>query len=103
MIGTTIQARIDAQQTFEAIDYGLRSIKVCRGAYGASPCHVAQIAAACEAGAMVLGREQPIGLDNGTGFVLKRAKQEARVALAAAREAEKELGNRRQVRLALAA
>lgn len=97
-----IQAKIEATERFEAIKYGIRSIELCGSAWGASDCHIAQIEAACQAGAAVLGRDAIIR-DNGTLFLLKRAKREATEQEKAAKAAAKAIGSAGQQRLALAA
>lgn len=97
----TIQARIDAQQTLDAIEYGIRSIKVCKSAWGSSPAHCAQITAGCQAATRLLGRF--VTQDNGTLRTLLAAKKSASEALKAAKAEQAQIGNARQIRLALAA
>lgn len=97
-----IQAKIEATERFEAIKYGIRSIELCRSAWVANECHTAQIEAACQAGAETLGRDA-IFRDNGTLFLLRRAKRDAAEQLKAASAAAKAIGSARQQRLALAA
>lgn len=97
----TVQARIDAQQDYDAIEYGIRSIKVSRNAFGASATHSAQIIAGCQAATRATGAF--VAQDYGTLRALRAAKKAAGEHLLAARDAEKAIGSRRQIMLALAA
>jgi hypothetical protein len=98
---TTVQEWIEARETVEALEYGIRSIKVCRSPYGASACHVAQITAACQAATRVLGRF--VAKDAGTLRLLREAKREASEQLKAAAAEKQAIGSARQLKLALAA
>lgn len=93
---SAIQDVIDAQQTIDAIEYGIRSIETCRGHHGASACHVAQIETAlAEAG---VSRGATYGL---TLKALKAERAEWRELLKGAIAARRQIGNARQLRLAL--
>lgn len=97
-----IQAAIAAQQSLDTIEYGLRSVKVCGGAYRCTGPHAGQLSAACAEAGAVLGQAGAVQLDNGTEFLLRRAKAEARLTLDAAKAERKAIGGIRQQRLALA-
>lgn len=101
MAAGAIQAFIDESQTLEAIEYGIRSIELCRGPWGASPAHCAQITAGCQAATRTLGRF--IAQDNGTLRLLKAARKEQREIVKIAQECKREIGTARQLRLAMAA
>lgn len=95
-IEATIQARIDAQQDYDAIEYGIRA---CGGTQEWAQ---AQIKAACQAATRAAGvfitqdwRDQQ--------WELRKAKKIAGERLKAAKAAQAEFGNLRQIRLELAA
>jgi hypothetical protein len=96
-----IQEFIEATETLSAIEYGIRSIELCRQPYGASPAHVAQITAACQAARRVTG--QFVGQDNMTLRALKAARAEQREVVKMAQEIKREIGTARQLRIAMAA
>lgn len=98
---TAIQARIEAQQDYDALEYGIRSIRISRHAYGASACHMMQIRAACQAYTRVTGKF--IAQDNGTMRGLRAAKEIAGAKLKCAKEAQRAAGTAAQIRLELAA
>lgn len=98
---TAVQEWIDAQQTLNAIEYGIRSIAVSRNPYGASGIHAAQIVRGCQAATRVLGRF--VAQDASTLYFLKQARKQQRDAVKAAAEDRKAFGTARQQRLALAA
>lgn len=97
----TIQRTIDAQQEYDAIVYGLRSIKVCGSVYCTGP-HAAQLVRAAQAARRVLGRVIVPSTDpTVTPWLLAEAKKLAAEDLKAAKAAKKEFGGIRQLRLAL--
>lgn len=98
---TTVQEWIVARETYDAIDYGIRSIDVSRSPYGASGILAAQIVRACQAATRVTG--QFVTQDAGTARALRAAKKEAFAALKAAEAEKKAIGTARQIKLALAA
>lgn len=102
-----LQERIDAQESYDAIVYGLRSIKVCRGALYCTGPHAGQLARAKTEAASVLGepvlsvvtdtyREYQVTLK------IQAAKVKAAERLRAAKAALKGLGGVKQLRLAIA-
>lgn len=99
---SALQDRIDAQQRFDAIDYALRSIKTCGGERHCVGVHAGQLSRGCFAAARILGREAIYADGSSAAYWLRHAKGEAREELEAAKAAVKQLGNVRQLRLALA-
>lgn len=97
----TIQEQIDRQEDYDAIEYGIRSIKLSRSCHGASACHVAQIRTACQVATRMQRRF--IALDGFTLRELQAAKKIAAGELKAAKAAKAAAGNARQLKLALAA
>lgn len=95
---SAVQEWIDARQTAEAIEYGIRSIEISRNAYGASATHSRQIIAGCQAATRVLGRI--VAQDYGTLRALKEARKQQRETVKALKG---EIGTARQIKLALAA
>lgn len=95
------QAWIEAREAAEAIEYGIRSIKVSRSEYGASPTHSRQIINACQAATRVTGKITMTGAS--TLQTLTAAKKLATEQVRAAEATRKAFGNQRQIRLALAA
>lgn len=98
---SAIQSRIDAQQTLDAIEYGIRSVELCGHAYGCSVCHTAQIVAGCQAATRVLGRL--VAQDNGTLRLLKAARKQQREVVKAIAADVRAIGTARQIRMAMAA
>lgn len=96
-----IQSTIEAREAYDAIEYGIRSIKISRNAFGASAAHSAQIIAGCQAATRATG--EFIAQDYATIGKLKIAKKIAGETLKAAQAAQREIGTARQIRLALAA
>jgi hypothetical protein len=97
----TFQQWIEARETVETLEYGIRSIKVSRSAYGASPTHCRQIINACQAATRVTGKITTTGPL--TLSILKDAKKIAQAELKTANAERIAVGNARQFRLALAA
>lgn len=98
---TTVQEWIEACETLDALEYGVRSVMLCRSAFGASPAHCAQITAGCQAATRVLGRF--VAQDRSTLYFLKQARKLQREAVKAAEAEKKAIGTARQIKLALAA
>lgn len=98
-----LQEIIDAQQSYDAIEYGLRSIKTCGGAFHCVGPHAGQLTVALYEAGRLLGRGGPIPRDNGIKVLLQAAKVKAAARLKAAKAARKAFGGVRQLRLAIAA
>lgn len=94
-----LQERIDAQQSLDAIEYGLRSIEACDGWLYCTGIHAGQLVRACYEAGRVLGRDGAVVLDNGCARLLRLARDQARARLKAAKV---DCGGVRQLRLALA-
>jgi hypothetical protein len=122
----TIQARIDAQERYDAIEYGRRTLEAIGGdidltgrRIGAYERYAARRDdrlrtgwataqwEAAQAAARELGEdlyEAPGGYrDDGAKWKLRKAKKRAAADLKAAKAAVRAIGGRRQLRLALAA
>lgn len=102
-----LQARIDAQQDYDAVVYGLRSISTCGSSHSCVGVHAGQLHRAAWAAARALDREANsilyAGGGHSTGFLLKQAKDVLAERLKAAKAELKAVGGVRQLRLALAA
>lgn len=103
-----IQTRIAAQQDLDAIIYGQRTLEWTGGKaygisreYGAPDWAIIQWHAAVEAAGRH-GENVNHELDGGAAWKLRKAKKTAQAALAEAKAAEKALGGKRQLRIALA-
>lgn len=102
MIATTIQATITAQQQLDDIEYGLRSIKACRGIFFCTGIHGGQVAKAAAAAAQVLGVEYAEVRysqgEHGCPAKLREAKKIAQGELANAKARKRAVGTAPQIR-----
>lgn len=117
-----LQSQIEAQQQLDAIEYGLRSMKVCGGWNRCVGIHAGQLARARHEAAKVLGRYVAaegdaheatggvhdgaliaVQLDNGCKGLLELAKKTAAESLKAVKAEVKAQGTMAQRRLLLVA
>ena len=101
-----IQARIDAQQILDTIEYGLRSIRACGGAMYCTGVHAGQLERARQEAAGIGYTVRYLNGAADAGMIaveLREAKAAARELLAECKADVKAIGTVRQLRLALAA